>query len=99
MELLERLRNGYRPPVDMLEHELPRELVASIDIVRTDPIGRQVCACAAGQTPPHWLKLSKAERDSLVAPPPSPPDGTLEPGHCGFTPRNTRVGLTIENPK
>jgi hypothetical protein len=23
-------------------------------------------------------------------------DGTLEPGHAGFTPRNVRVGYTIE---
>lgn len=99
MELLDRFRAGWSPPVDVLEHEQPRELVASVDINRTDALGRTVCACPAGQTPPNWLKLSKAERDSLVAPAPPPPDGSLDPGHCGFTPRNVRVGYGIENTK
>ena len=99
MELLERLRNGYRPPVDVLEHEPRPELVASVDIDRTDAIGRKVCACPAGQPPPQWLTLTRAERDTLVEPPPPAPDGSLEAGHCGFTPRNTRLGFTIENPR
>jgi hypothetical protein len=97
IELLERLREGYRPPVDVLEHEQPRELVAAHDINRPDAIGRTMCACPAGQVPPHWLNLTKAERESLIQPSPPPPDGSLELGRCGFTPRNTRLGFGIEN--
>ena len=66
--------------------------------VRSDELGRQVCVCPAGQPPPHWLALTSQERRALVEPPPPPPDGTLEPGHAGFTPRNVRVGFTIESP-
>ena len=100
MDLLERLRNGYRPPVDMLENEQPRELVAAQDINRTDPIGRTYCACPAGQPPAYWLKLTSEERQSLVEPPPPPPEGFLHPGAGGFTPEGVRLsGFTIENPK
>jgi hypothetical protein len=99
MELLERLREGWRPPLDVLEHEQARELVTPVDIVRTDALGRQVVACPAGQTPPHWLQLTNAERDTLTEPPPPAPDGTLEAGAAGFTPRNVRVGFGIENPQ
>lgn len=34
--------------------------------------------------------------NALVEPPQPPPDGTLEAGRFGFTPRNTVVGFTIE---
>jgi hypothetical protein len=98
IDLLERLRSsGLRERTEVLEHEPPRELVASADIARPDPLGRTVVACPAGQPPAHWLTLTKAERDSLIEPPPPPPDGTLEPGHCGFSPRNVRLGFGIEN--
>jgi hypothetical protein len=101
MELLERLRNGYRPPVEVLERKPPRELVASVDILRTDHLGRQVVGCPAGQVPPPGLTLTKQERETLIVPPDPPPDGTLEPlgpYGFGFTPRNVRLGFTIENP-
>ena len=98
-ELLERLRGtGHREHIELVEHKPPTELVAGEDIVRSDELGRQVCVCPAGQTPPHWLQLTKQERDALVEPPPQLPDGWLEPGHAGFTPRNIRVGFTIVEP-
>jgi hypothetical protein len=96
IELLERLRGGYRERVEVFEREPPRELVAPDDIVRVDGLGRNVVACPAGQSPPHWLQLTSKERDGLVEPPQPPPDGTLEPGHAGFTPRNTVVGYIID---
>ena len=80
----------------MLEHKPPTEPVTPVDIVRSDELGRQVCVCSAGQPPPHWLALTRQEHRALVEPPAPPPDGTLEPGHAGFTPRNVRVGYTIE---
>ena len=98
-ELLERLRGtGYREHIELVEHKPPTELVAPVDIVRTDELGRQVCVCPAGQPPPHWLQLTRQEHRALVEPPPPPPDGWLEPGHAGFTPRNVRVRFTIESP-
>ncbi|MET0511013.1 MAG: hypothetical protein ABW135_04970 [Thermoleophilaceae bacterium] len=77
--------------------QTPTELVTPVDIVRSDELGRQVCVCPAGQPPPHWLALTSQERRALIEPLPPPPDGTLEPGHAGFTPKNTVVGRwTIE---
>ena len=98
LEMLDRLRgNGQRRElIELVEHKPPPELVARADIVRTDELGRHVCVCPAGQTPPHWLALTGQERRALVNPPPQLPDGWLEPGHAGFTPRNVRVGYTIE---
>ena len=81
LELLERLRSGFREPVEVLERKPPRELVTPVDIVRTDALGRQVVACPAGQSPPTWLHLTDAERQALVDPPDPAEDGTLEPGH------------------
>jgi hypothetical protein len=99
LELLERLKAGFREPVEVLERKPPRELVAAEDIIRIDELGRQVVACPAGKAPAHWLELSKEERDSLIEPPDPPPDGTLEPGSYGFTPRNVVTGgFTIEHP-
>jgi hypothetical protein len=72
-------------------------LVSPVDLVRLDELGRQVVACPVGQVPPDWLQLTEQEREALVVPPDPPPDGTLEPGHCGFTPRNTSLGFKIEN--
>jgi hypothetical protein len=98
-ELLERLRtSGHREPVEVVEHKAPRELVAARDITRQDALGRTVVAVPAGTVPPHWVKLTKQERQALVEPPRPPPDGWLEPGHCGFTPRNVRVGYGIDPP-
>ena len=99
LDLLEELRAKFKPPIEVLEHQPSRELVASKDINRTDGLGRTVCACPKGQTPPRWLELTKAERDSLVEPPPPPPPGTLKPGPFGFTPEGVRVGFTIEHPQ
>jgi hypothetical protein len=100
IELLDRLRAGWKPPVEVLEHQPRRELVASKDINRLDQLGRTVCACPAGQPPPHWLQLTDAERDSLVEPPPPPPEGFLHPGAGGFTPEGVRLsGYTIEHPE
>jgi len=98
MELLERLKDGWKPPVDVLEHKPTRELVTPVDILRTDALGRKVCACPAGQPPPHWLQLTRAERDTLREPPAKKPEGWLNPGHGGFTPEGVRVGFTIEEP-
>jgi hypothetical protein len=98
LDLLERLR-PYRHQVEVVEHKPPTELVAAEDIVRVDELGRRVVACPAGKTPAHWLQLTEQERDALIEPPDPPPDGTLEPGYCGFTPRNVVVGYTIEHPE
>ena len=74
-----------------------RELVAATDIERTDQLGRRVVVVPAGTAPPHWVQLTNQERQALAEPPQSLPDGWLEPGHCGFTPKHTVVGRwTIE---
>jgi hypothetical protein len=91
LELLERLREGWRPPVEVLEHEPRRELVASKDILRQDGIGRTVVACPAGQPPAHWLQLTQAERNSLVEPPEPKPQGHLNPGPYGFSPEGVSM--------
>ncbi len=96
LETLERLR-PFRERVELLERKPPRELVASFDIIRTDALGRQVVACPAGKVPPHWLQLTSNEQDSLVVPPEPAPDGTLEPGHCGFTPKGVVMGGYVES--
>jgi hypothetical protein len=96
IELLDPLRAGFHDPVEVLERKPPAELVATVDILRTDGLGLQVVACPAGQVPPHW-QLTEQEREALIVPPDPPPDGTLEPGHSGFTPRNTSHGFTIEH--
>jgi hypothetical protein len=97
LELLEQLR-PYREQVEVVERKPPRELVASEDIIRVDDLGRQAVACPVGQVPPHWLELTEQERDTLIDPPDPPRDGTLEPLGClGFTPRNARLGFTIEH--
>ena len=62
------------------------------DIVRVDELGRRYVACPAGQAPHSGLKLTDDERTALVHAPSPPPDGTMEPGHAGFTPRNILVG-------
>ena len=99
IEMLERFRTrGRREHIEVFEQKPPTELVTPADIVRTDDLGRRVCVCTAGQTPPHWLQLTRHEHEALVEPSPSPPDGTLEAGHAGFTPRNIRVGFTIVEP-
>ena len=97
-ELLERLRaSGYRERVEVLEHQAPTELVTPVDIVRMDGLNRQVVVVPAGTAPPHWVQLTKQERQALVEPPQPLPDGWLVPGHCGFTPKDTLVGRwTIE---
>jgi hypothetical protein len=97
MEVLERLRNvGCRPPVEVYEPKPPRELVASQDILRPDALGRTVVAVPAGTVPPHWVKLTAAERQALVPPPEPKPRGYLHPGPFGFTPEGVSVGYTIE---
>jgi hypothetical protein len=97
LEMLERFRAGsYRDQTKVVEHKPPTELVAPFDFLRTDSLGRRVVACPAGQPPPSWLQLTEQERHALVEPTPPSPDGWLEPGHAGFTPRNIRVGYTIE---
>ena len=98
-DLLDRLKaSSYRERVEVLEHKPVRERVAATDIVRTDQLGRRVVACPAGQPPAQWLQLSRPERRALVEPAPPPPDGWLEPGHAGFTPRNTVVGRWVIEP-
>jgi hypothetical protein len=98
LELLERLRRpGWREQVELVEQKPPSELVAATDIARSDHLGKRVVACPAGQQPPPWLRLTDSERAALAKPPEPPPDGWLEPGHAGFTPRNVRVGFTIES--
>jgi hypothetical protein len=92
MELLDRFRQGWREPIEVMEHEPPSERVSPVDLVRIDTLGRKVIVCPAGQAPHSQLVLTDQERKSLIDPPKPPPDGTLEPGHCGFTPRNTVVG-------
>jgi hypothetical protein len=62
-----------------------------------DELNRHVVVVPAGTAPPHWVQLTKQERQALAEPPQSLPDGWLQPGHCGFTPKNTVVGRwTIE---
>jgi hypothetical protein len=99
LDLLERFRaSTYREAVEVYERKPPRQLVASEDIIRLDGLGRRVVACPAGKSPPHWLELTAKEREALIVPPDPPPDGTLEPLGClGFTPRNARLGFTIES--
>ena len=75
----------------------PTELVSPVDIIRVDGLGRSYVAVPAWQTPHSHVVLTAEERRSLVQPPPSLPDGTLEPGAGGFTPRNTRLGFTLES--
>jgi hypothetical protein len=57
-----------------------------------------VVAVPAGTVRASWVLLTTEERDALVEPPRPPPDGWLEPGHCGFTPRNVRVGYVTDPP-
>jgi hypothetical protein len=97
MELLERLRGGWREEIEVVEHKPPRELVAAQDITRKDGLGRTVVVVPAGTIPAHWVKLTEQERAALVDPPEPPPDGTLEGGPYGFTPRNVTVGFTLDN--
>jgi hypothetical protein len=97
-ELLERLRGNYRPSLELVEHRPAAELISSVDLVRTDALGRQVVVCPSGQVPPSWLELTTKERASLVDPPQPLPEGWLEPGHAGFTPHNVRLGFTVEHP-
>ncbi len=97
MDLLERLRgSGYRERIEVVEHKPPRELVASVDILRVDHLGRNVVAVPAGTVPHSNVKLTADERASLVKPAPPKPDGWLNPGAGGFTPENTVVAFTIE---
>jgi hypothetical protein len=99
LDLLERLR-PYREQVEVVERKPPRELVAAEDIIRIDELGRQVVACPAGKSPPHWLELTEQERDTLIEPPESLPEGYLHPGPYGFTPEGVVVGgYTIEHPE
>jgi hypothetical protein len=100
LEALEPFRAGsYRERVEVFEHKPPSELVTPVDIVRTDALGRQVCACPAGQPPAHWLQLTGAERRALVEPDPPPKDGTLQAGAAGFTPFGIVLGRwTLEQP-
>ena len=93
MDLLERLRGtSYREHIEVLEHEPPSELVAATDIVRTDQLGRNVVACAAGQVPPTWLTLTAEERDALVEAQPPPPQGHMNRAGYGFSPEGITVG-------
>jgi len=69
-----------------------------VDELRVANIGqRSWRSLSAGQVPDRWLVLTKQERDGLVEPPQPPPDGTLEPGHARFTPRNTVIGYVVEH--
>jgi hypothetical protein len=99
IELLDRLRAGWKPPVEVLEHEPPRELVASKDIIRKDQLGRNVVVVPAGTVPANWVELTAEERASLLPPPESKPLGYLNPGPFGFSPEGVRVGYTIEHPE
>jgi hypothetical protein len=100
IELLDRLREGWRPSVEVLEHKPRRELVAPTDILRQDQLGRNVVVVPAGTVPPHWVELTARERASLVPPPEPKPQGYLNPGPYGFTPEGVRLsGFTIEHPE
>ena len=100
MGLFDGLRQGWRPPVEVVEHEPPGERVTPTDIVRVDDLGRPVVVVPAGTVPHSRVALSAKERDALTEPPPPPPEGTLEPGHAGFTPRGIVMGnFTIEHPQ
>jgi hypothetical protein len=93
LEALERLRRpGWREQLELVEHKPPTERVTPVDIVRVDGLNRHVVVVPAGTAPPHWVQLTEQERQALVEPPQSLPDGWLEPGHAGFTPKNTVVG-------
>lgn len=92
IDILERLRPGYRPPMELVEHQPARELVASVDILRVDYLGRTVVAVPAGRPPHSQLKLTAQERKSLVPPPEPKPGGYMNPGHGGFTPEGVVVG-------
>jgi hypothetical protein len=98
MDMLDRFRQGWHEPVEVVEHEPPGELVTPTDIVRVDDLGRHVVVVPAGTVPHSRVALSAQDRDALIEPPEPPKDGTLEPGHAGFTPRNITLGFTIEHP-
>ena len=96
LELLERLR-PYREQVEVVERKPPHELVAPVDIVRTDALGRTLVVVPAGTVPAHWVKLTEEERQALLEPPEPLPDGYLHPGPYGFAPEGVRLGFTIEH--
>jgi hypothetical protein len=99
IEMLEALRDRFRPQVELVEHQPPREAVASRDILRKDQLGRNVVVVPAGTVPANWVQLTAEERGSLVPPPEPKPKGFLNPGPFGFTPEGVRVGYTIEHPE
>ena len=68
-----------RERVEVLEHRPAPKKVAANDLVRRDQPGRTVVGCPKGCVPPTWLRLTDAERDSLVDPPPPVPTGTMRP--------------------
>ena len=97
IEMLERFRAGYRERVEVLEHQAPTEPVTPVDIVRMDHLGRRVVACPAANRQRNGCSSPNRSGQALVEPTPPSPDGWLEPGHAGFTPKNTVVGRwTIE---
>jgi hypothetical protein len=93
IETLDRtLARFQRTNLHLVEHKPARERVSPTDIVRVAELGRRYVACPAGQAPHSALKLTDDERAALVQAPEPPPDGTVEPGRAGFTPRNIVVG-------
>ncbi len=98
MDLLERLRgSGYREHIEVFEHEPPSELVASVDILRVDHLGRNVIAVHAGTVPNSNVKLTTDERDTLVQHAPPRPRGYMNPGPFRFFPEGVVTGVhTIE---
>ena len=85
--------NGRRLPViELVEHRPPVEKVAPKDFLRRDQLGRTVVACPMGCVPPSHLRLTHAERASLIDPPPPTPPGTMRPsGPFGFYLENVAV--------
>jgi hypothetical protein len=85
MDLLDRLRQGWHEPVEVVEHEPPGELVTPTDIVRVDDLGRHVVVAPAGTVPHSRVALSAKERDALIEPPEQLPQGHRHPNGYGFT--------------